>query len=59
MQCVCLGSQFNPNVMIFYFFLISKKCFIQKCKAPLDTQGVYTGTTKTAHKKKPEQTHRT
>jgi hypothetical protein len=39
------------------FFLISKICFIKKLKMPLSIQGIYTGTTKTTHKKKPEQTH--
>jgi hypothetical protein len=41
------------------FFWISKICFVKKYKAPLNTQGVYAGTIKTAHKKKPGQTNKT
>jgi hypothetical protein len=45
-----------------YFFSISNKTFIKtKHKAPLSTQEVYTGTTKSAQKKRKEkrnpQTH--
>jgi len=38
---------------INFFFLISKKISLKKRKAPLSTQGVYTGATQLAHMKNP------
>jgi hypothetical protein len=39
----------------FFFFLISKKISLKKCKTPLSTQEIYTGATQVAHMKNPRK----